>query len=209
MLAKSSNICTAKIAAREGRDELHEMLLRFGFGRRTGVDLPGERAGQIRSAEHMGPVETATMSFGQGLTATPLQIAAAYAAVANGGTLYRPHVMRRVRRPTGQTVPEAQVEGRRVIDAELAATMRGAAARRDAEGRHGAEAVGAGYLFAGKTGTAQKVDPATRHYSPTSGWRRSSASRRSRIRALVLYVMVDEPQGTHYGSTVAGPVLQE
>ena len=61
--------------------------MRFGFGQRTGVDLPGERAGNIRSLEHMGPVETATMAFGQGLTATPLQIAAAYAAVANGGTL--------------------------------------------------------------------------------------------------------------------------
>ena len=150
MLAKSSNICTAKIAAREGRDKLHEMLLRFGFGQRTGVDLPGERAGQVRSAERMGPVETATMSFGQGLTATPLQVAAAYAAIANGGTLYRPHVMRRVLSPEGQVVQEAPVVGERVISPELAETMRGASARGHAEGRHGAEAVGAGLPVRGQ-----------------------------------------------------------
>ena len=126
VLAKSSNICTAKIAAREGRDKLHEILLRFGFGQRTGVDLPGERAGQVRSAERMGPVETATMSFGQGLTATPLQIATAYAAIANGGTLYRPHVMRRVRRrPRGGRCRRRRSVGRRVISPELAETMRG------------------------------------------------------------------------------------
>ena len=69
----------------------------------------------MRSAERMGPVETATMSFGQGLTATPLQVAAAYAAIANGGMLYRPHVMRRVLSPEGQAVQEGQVEARRVI----------------------------------------------------------------------------------------------
>ena len=117
----------------------------------------------------MGPVETATMSFGQGLTATPLQVAAGYAAIANGGTLYRPHVMRRVLSPEGQTVQEAQVEGRRVIGAGAgdddarrcctAVTQKGGTAQKLSV---------PGYLFAGKTGTAQKVDPVTRHYSPTN-----------------------------------------
>ena len=209
VLAKSSNICAAKIAAREGRDKLHEILLRFGFGQHTGVDLPGERAGQVRSAERMGPVETATMSFGQGLTATPLQIAAAYAAIANGGTLYRPHVMRRVVSPDGQTVQEGPVVGRRVISPELAETMR--------ELLHGVTQKGGtaqklsvpGYLFAGKTGTAQKVDPATRHYSPTNWVASFVGFAPYRAPRVVLFVMVDEPYGSHHGSDVAGPIWRD
>ncbi len=209
VLAKSSNICTAKIAAREGRDKLHEMLLRFGFGTRSGVDLPGERAGQVRSAERMGPVETATMSFGQGLTATPLQLAAAYSAVANGGTLFRPHVMRRVLSPEGRTVQEAQVVGRRVISSELAATMRGLLHGVTQKGGTAQKLSVPGYLFAGKTGTAQKVDPVTRHYSPTNWVSSFVGFAPYRSPRIVLFVMVDEPYGGHHGSTVAGPIWQD
>jgi cell division protein FtsI (penicillin-binding protein 3) len=209
VLAKSSNICAAKIAAKEGRDQLHAILLRFGFGQRTGVDLPGERAGQIRSAEHMGPVETATMSFGQGLTATPLQIAAAYAAVANGGTLYRPHVMRRVLSPEGRTVQEAQVVGHRVISPALAETMRGLLHAVTQKGGTAQKLSVPGYLFAGKTGTAQKVDPVTRHYSPTN-WVASFAGFAPYVAPrIVLFVVVDEPYGSHHGSSVAGPIWQD
>ncbi|HEX9100618.1 MAG TPA: penicillin-binding protein [Polyangia bacterium] len=209
VLAKSSNICTAKIAAREGRDKLHEMLLRFGFGQRSGVDLPGERAGQVRSAERMGPVETATMSFGQGVTATPLQVAAAYAAIANGGTLYRPHVMRRVLSPEGQTVQEAQVSGRRAISPELATTMRGLLHAVSQKGGTAQKLSVPGYLFAGKTGTAQKVDPVTRHYSATN-WAASFVGFAPyQAPRIVLFVMIDEPLGSHHGSDVAGPIWQD
>jgi len=209
VLAKSSNICTAKIAAKEGRDKLHEMLLRFGFGQRTGVDLPGERAGQIRSAERMGPVETATMSFGQGLTATALQIVTAYAAVANGGTLYRPHVMRRVMTPEGQLVQDAPVIGKRVISPELAETMRGLLHGVTQKGGTAQKLSVPGYLFAGKTGTAQKVDPVTRHYSPTSWVASFVGFAPYQNPRMVLYVMVDEPYGSHHGSSVAGPIWQD
>jgi len=209
VIAKSSNICTAKIAAREGRDKLHEMLLRFGFGQRTGVDLPGERAGQVRSAERMGPVETATMSFGQGLTATPLQIATAYAAIANGGTLYRPHVMRRVVSPEGRLLQEAQVVGRRVISPALAETMRQLLHGVTQKGGTAQKLSVPGYLFAGKTGTAQKVDPATRHYSPTNWVASFVGFAPYQSPRLALFVMIDEPYGSHHGSSVAGPVWQD
>ena len=209
VLAKSSNICAAKIAAREGRDQLHEILLRFGFGQRTGVDLPGERAGQVRSAARMGPVETATMAFGQGLTATSLQIATAYAAIANGGMLYRPHVMRRVLSPEGQTVQEAQVVGHRVISPELAATMRTLLHAVTQKGGTAQKLSVPGYLFAGKTGTAQKVDPVTRHYSPTNWVASFVGFAPYRSPRIVLYVMIDEPYGSHHGSEVAGPVWQD
>jgi cell division protein FtsI (penicillin-binding protein 3) len=209
VLAKSSNICSAKIAMRAGRETLHDMLIRFGFGQRTGVDLPGERAGQVRSVERMGPVETATMAFGQGLTATPLQVTAAYAAVANGGTLYRPHVMRRVVDPAGVVVQEAQVQGRRVISAELAETMRGFLHAVTQKGGTAQKLSIPGYTFAGKTGTAQKVDPLTRHYSPTF-WAASFVGFAPSVNPrLVLFVLIDEPTGSHHGSDVAGPVWQE
>jgi cell division protein FtsI (penicillin-binding protein 3) len=209
VLAKSSNICTAKIAAREGRERLREILLRFGFGRPTGVDLPGERAGQIRALDRMGPVETATMAFGQGLTATPLQITAAYAAIANGGVLFRPHVIRRILSPEGQTVQEAQVVGRRAISTELAATMRTMLHAVTQKGGTAQKLSVPGYLFAGKTGTAQKVDPLTRRYSPTN-WAASFVGFAPYDNPRVaLFVLIDEPQGAHHGSDVAGPIWQD
>jgi cell division protein FtsI (penicillin-binding protein 3) len=209
VLAKSSNICTAKIAARQGRERLHDMLLRFGFGRPTGVDLPGERAGQIRSTERMGPVETATMSFGQGLTATPLQVTAGYAAIANGGVWQKPHIMRRVVDAAGGVALQASGESRRIIDTELAKTMRGMLFAVTQKGGTAEKLSVPGYTFAGKTGTAQKVDPVTRHYS-TDKWASSFVGfAPADDPRLVIFVMIDEPQGTHYGSYVAGPVFQE
>jgi cell division protein FtsI (penicillin-binding protein 3) len=209
VLAKSSNICTAKIAAREGRERLRDVLLRFGFGRPTGIDLPGERAGQLRSVPHMGPVETATMSFGQGLTATPLQMAAAYAAIANGGVWVRPHVLRRVVDGQGMVREEPAIERRRVIDESLARTMRGMLEAVTQKGGSAEKLSIPGYRFAGKTGTAQKVDPMTRRYS-TDRWASSFVGfAPATDPRLVIFVMVDEPEGSHYGSLVAGPVFQE
>jgi cell division protein FtsI (penicillin-binding protein 3) len=208
VLAESSNICTAKIAFRAGKERLREMLVRFGFGKPTGIDLPGERAGNIRALPRMGPVETATTSFGQGMTATPLQVAAAYAAVANGGVWVKPHVMRRITDGTGAVEREAQPEERRVISPELAKTMRAMLRAVALEGTAKNLAL-PGYSFAGKTGTAQKVDPVTRHYS-TDKWASSFVGFAPAEDArLVLFVMIDEPAGTHYGSQVAGPVWQE
>jgi cell division protein FtsI (penicillin-binding protein 3) len=197
VLAQSSNICTAKVAGRQGKERMRNMLVRFGFGKPTGVDLPGERAGQIRAVARMGPVETATMSFGQGLTATPLQIAAAYAAVANGGTLYRPHVAR------------GPAEGHRVIDESLANTLRAMLYAVTQKGGTGEKLSLPGYRFAGKTGTAQKVDPATRQYSREK-WASSFVGFAPLDDPrLVIYTMIDEPLGGHYGALVAGPVFQE
>ena len=197
VLAKSSNICTAKIAAREGRERLHDMLLRFGFGRRTGVDLPGERAGQLRSAERMGPVETATMAFGQGMTATPLQLAAALRGDRQRRRCwYRPHVMRRVVDPRGRRCRRRSSSGRRVIDAEVAATMRAILHAVTQKGGTARSCRCPAIPFAGKTGTAQKVDPVTRRYSTDELGvvvRRLRAARS--IRGMVLFVMIDEPHG--------------
>ncbi len=209
VLAESSNICTAKIAFRAGKERLREMLVRFGFGQKTGIDVPGERAGNIRQLAKMGPVETATTSFGQGMTATPLQIAAAYAAVANGGVWRQPHLMRRVVDSTGQVLRTFQPASRRVVSEELAATLRTMLFAVTQKGGTAEKLSLPGYSYGGKTGTAQKVDPATRHYSQEK-WASSFVGFAPRENPrVVLFVMIDEPQGTHYGSAVAGPVWQE
>lgn len=210
VLARSSNICTAKIAQRLGRERLNEVLLRFGFGRPTGVDLPGERAGNVRSPQRMGPVETATISFGQGMTATPLQVAAGYAAIANGGTWHRPHVMRKIVDGSGQVVQAHQPEGRQVLSAEAARAMREMLHAVTQKGGTAEKLSVPGYSFAGKTGTAQKVDPVTRHYS-TDKWASSFVGFAPKDDPrLVIFVVVDEPWGvTHYGSTIAGPIFAE
>jgi cell division protein FtsI (penicillin-binding protein 3) len=209
VLAESSNICTAKIAARQGKERMREMMLRFGFGRPTGVDLPGERAGQIRAIAKMGPVETATTSFGQGMTATPLQLASAYATIASGGVYHKPHLLRRVFDAEGRALSTTEVESHRVVTPELADTLRQLLHAVTQKGGTAEKILVPGYRFGGKTGTAQKVDPATRHYS-TDKWASSFVGFAPLDDPrLVLYVLIDEPVGTHYGSQVAGPVFAE
>jgi cell division protein FtsI (penicillin-binding protein 3) len=209
VLAKSSNICTAKIARRSGRERVEGMLRRLGFGAPTGIDLPGERGGLLRPVKKWGEVELATISFGQGVTATPLQVASGYAAIANGGTLYRPRVVERVVDDKGATVLETRPEGRRVMDEQLARTLRQMLFAVTQKGGTGEKLAIAGYPAAGKTGTAQKVDPATRRYS-TEKWASSFVGFAPLDDPrLVIFVMVDEPAGSHFGSAVAGPIWHD
>ncbi len=209
VLAESSNICTAKIARRSGRERVHNLLRRFGFGAATGIDLPGERGGVLRPVERWGEVELATVAFGQGITATPLQVARGYATIANGGTLFRPRVVSRVVDDKGHVVTEFPPEGHRVLAPEVAATMRQMLFAVIQPGGTGEKLAIPGYRAGGKTGTAQKVDPATRRYS-TDKWASSFVGFAPLDDPrLVIFVMVDEPSGTHYGSMVAGPVWRE
>ncbi|MCS6913415.1 MAG: penicillin-binding transpeptidase domain-containing protein [Myxococcales bacterium] len=207
VLARSSNICTAKITRRLGKEGLYQFLRRMGFAAPTGVDLPGERAGVLRPPGRWGEVGFATISFGQGMTATPIQLVTAMSAFANGGILYRPYIVRRVVDPRGNVVLENRPEGRRVVSAEVAAAMR-LMMRAVMQKRGTGEKIDIpGYPVAGKTGTAQKVDPATRRYSPDR-WASSFMGFAPYDDArLALFVMVDEPQGSHYGSAVAGPIF--
>jgi cell division protein FtsI (penicillin-binding protein 3) len=207
VLARSSNICTAKIARRAGRDTVSQFLRKMGFGAQTGVDLPGERAGQLRQVAGWGEVTLATIAFGQGMTATPLQIAAGLSAYANGGVLYRPHVVQKVLDSKGAVVVDVKPEGRRVVSPEVARTMRQMMRAVMQKKGTGEKLDIPGYPVAGKTGTAQKVDPATRHYSPKY-WASSFVGFAPyEDPRLLLYVMVDEPQGSHYGGEVAGPIF--
>ncbi len=153
VLERSANAGAVFVAERLGAQRLDDALLAFGFGRRTGVDLASEADGLVRPLAQWYPVDLGTAAFGQGLTATPLQIAAAYAAVANGGTLYRPYVVAARRDADGEhrTAPAAV---RRVVSPQSAATLRTMLTSSVDNGlAQGARL--AGFSVAGKTGTAQ------------------------------------------------------
>lgn len=207
VLARSSNIGTAKITRRLGKERMFSFMRQMGFFAPTGVDLPGERVGQVRPVAEWGDIAFANISFGQGMTATPIQLAAALAAFANGGTLYRPHLVRKVVSPSGQIVLEAQPDGRRVVSAGIAHTMRDLMRGVMLKKGTGEKLDIPGYPVAGKTGTAQKVDPATRRYSPEHWASSFMGFAPYDDPRLVLFVVLDEPQEGHYGAAIAGPVF--
>jgi cell division protein FtsI (penicillin-binding protein 3) len=210
VLAASSNVGAARIGARLGKQGLSETLAAFGFGERSGLGLPGEAKGQLPFPR--SDIALATQSFGQGLTATALQVTNAMAAIANGGVLMRPTLVKRVVDPaTGEVLEEARPEAvRRAVSAETAATVsRWLVGVLEDEKGTGRRARLDGWRAAGKTGTAQKADPvsggysADRHFSSFVGFAPAEAPR------IVVGVFVDEPKGEIYGGEVAAPPFRE
>jgi cell division protein FtsI (penicillin-binding protein 3) len=210
ILAASSNVGAARIGARLGREGLHDVLTTFGFGERPGTGLAGEAKGSLPFPR--ADITLATQSFGQGLTASPLQITAAMGAIANGGVLLRSHVIKRVvDTATGEVLDEPGPEVvRRVVSHETAATISRwlVGVVEDAKGT-GKRARLDGWRVAGKTGTAQKADPVTggysadRRFSSFVGFAPADAPR------VVIGVFVDEPKGEVYGGEVAAPAFRE
>jgi cell division protein FtsI (penicillin-binding protein 3) len=210
VLAVSSNICAAKIGLGLGSDKLYEAFRRFGFGERTGVQVPGESSGTLRPrGRPWVPVETASAAFGQGIAVTNLQLAMATAAIANGGELMEPVLVKRVETATGELVREGVPKvRRRVVPAHVARTMSELlVAVTEGEGT-GIEAAIDGYRVAGKTATAQKADPKTGLYSLD----RYIASFVGFVPAerpvVAVAVTIDEPMVDHAGGTVAAPVFR-
>lgn len=161
ILEKSANAGAAFVAQRLGAERLHHYLREFGFGSRTGVDVAAELAGTVRPVAEWYPVDVGTASYGQGVAITPLQIAAAYAAIANGGTLYRPYVVAEIRGPRGATRTEPQAV-RRVVSPGTAATLREMLTSTVDRGIAQAASL-KGYSVAGKTGTSQIASPDGRY----------------------------------------------
>ena len=153
VLSRSQNAGAVFVAGKLGASDLNTYLHAFGFGQRTGVDLAAETSGIVRPLAEWYPVDLGTMSFGQGLSVTPLQLAAAYAAIANGGTLYRPFVVASRRDADGEH-RTAPVPLRRVVSEDTAATLRAMLVTTVDDGIANAAAL-TGYSVAGKTGTAQ------------------------------------------------------
>jgi cell division protein FtsI/penicillin-binding protein 2 len=198
----SSNIGTITIAQRLGQGRLASWIDRFGFGKSTGIDFPGESAGFALPVDQWSGSTIGTVPIGHGIAVTPIQMARAYSVIANGGTLVRPHLIDRI---DGTSVSTKKV--RRVVSRDVAEQMLSMLRGVVVEGT-GTEAAIPGYTVAGKTGTAAKIDPNGR-YSTS----RYVASFVGLVPAskpkLVVMVMVDEPRGGFYGGVVAAPAFRE
>jgi len=209
IIAFSSNIGTARIAATMGRSGLYRAMRRFGFGEQTGLPLPGETGGVLRHYRRWYEMDAATISFGQGMSVTSVQMATAMSAIANGGRLMRPTLIRRVHDADGALVEDNLPQVRRQViptaTARLVADMMTAVT---GPGGTGIEAAIDGYLVAGKTGTAQKADYVTGGYARDQWLSSFVGFVPAESPRLVISVVIDEPLIAHAGGIVAGPVFR-
>ena len=200
ILARSSNVGTVQVAQTLGGEKLAEYIGRFGFGKATGMDLWGEDAGVVPPYEEWSGSSIGNIPIGQGLTVTPLQLAAGYAALANGGLSVTPFVAE------GSAPDEP---GRRVISENTSSIVRGMLQGVvDGEEGTGTLARVPGYSVAGKTGTAEKVDPETGFYG--GGYFTSFVGfAPAEDPEYLTLVLVDDPQTTYWGEVVAAPAFQK
>jgi cell division protein FtsI (penicillin-binding protein 3) len=209
ILGYSSNIGTAKIALSMGRERLYRTLRDFGFGAKSEIGLPGETAGILRHYKKWYELDAATISFGQGMSATALQTATAFSALANRGQLMQPRLIRRFEGPHGEVIESVQPRAlRQVVPPRIARLVTDMLTTVTSEGGTGVEAALDGYLVAGKTGTAQKADHVKGGYAEgkwTSSFVGYAPAERPR---LVVSVTIDEPLIAHNGGQVAGPTFR-
>ncbi len=210
ILAVSSNIGALKVGLALGEPALYAAFRRFGFGEPTGLPLPGEAAGVLRPrGRPWFEVETATASFGQGISVTTVQLATAFASIANGGRLLEPILVRRVTDGRGRVVREGVPHVRReTVPPQIAHLVTEMLTAVTEKGGTAPEAAVPGFRVAGKTGTAQKSDAATGKYSAdrfTASFTGIVPAERPR---LVISVVLDEPMFGHGGGDHAGPVFR-
>ena len=204
ILQKSSNVGTVMIGQRLGADRFDHWVRRFGFGTPTGVDLPGEQSGILLAREKYSGSSIGNLPIGQGLAVTPMQMVAAYAAIANGGILRPPRIVKAIgSRET--PVPE----GRRILDVRTANSVRNMLEGVLGPGGTASGAAIDGYKLAGKTGTAEKPDPIYGGYSKDNFVASFVGFAPATNPRLLVLVMVDEPQGDTYGGSVAAPAWRD
>ena len=202
ILAQSSNVGAVKIGLETGAERFDYWVRRFGFGTPSGIDFPGEEAGIVPHVEDYSGSTMGNLPIGQGLAVTPIQMAAAYSAIANDGMLRAPQV---VLSEGGEKTPEP--EAHRVISAANAAKVREMLKGVLAPGGTASEVEVPGYTLAGKTGTAQKVVDG--EYSDSQFVASFVGFAPADDPQLLVAIMVDEPQGDYYGGTVAAPAFGE
>jgi cell division protein FtsI (penicillin-binding protein 3) len=206
ILAQSSDVGTIKIALRLGGPKFYDTIRDFDIGQPTGIELPGENKGLMRPIENWSANSIGSLAMGQEVSVTPVQIISAVSAIANGGLLYRPRVVHEIRGDAPAAL-RAHPAPRRATDEKTAATVRemmesvilhgtGKPARLD------------GYTAAGKSGTAQKIDPATGRYSPTQYVASFVGFAPVNESTITILVMLDSPVGAHFGGDVGGPVFK-
>jgi cell division protein FtsI (penicillin-binding protein 3) len=196
ILAQSSNVGSVRIGLELGSTRFDHWVRRFGFGRPTGVDLPGEQRGIVPRPDRYSGSSMGNLPIGQGLSVTPMQMAAAYSAIANGGVVHRPHVI------AGGAAPARRLVSTKVAD-QVSRMLEGVLG----PGGTAEEASIEGYRLAGKTGTAQKPENGT--YSKTDYFASFIGYAPARDPRLLVAVMVDEPRGSIYGGVVAAPAFEQ
>lgn len=200
----SCNPVFMQVAESIGADKFHEYMIKFGFNEKTGIDLNGEAVGILHKKDDIGPVELATMSFGQTFQITPIQLLRAAAAVVNGGRLITPHFAVKTIDDDGFTQKVFEwPDGGRAISEETSEKMRAILESVVAEGT-GNKAQVDGYRIGGKTATSQKLPRGSGKY--IASFMSFAPADKPTVMALVL---IDEPQGVYYGGTVAGPVMKD
>ena len=211
VLAKSSNVGTIMAAREVGEDRFADMLVRFGLGRRTGVGLPGESPGRVPARESWSGSTFGNLPIGQGLSMTTLQMAGMYQAVANDGVRVPPRVVAATITPEGVRTPAPVPEPVRVVSPETARSLRTMltavtqdGGTSDSRGTGHAAAI-PGYRVAGKTGTAQQIDPACGCYSSSTYWITFAGMLPAEEPRYVVAIMLDAPAG----GTSAAPLFHD
>ena len=209
ILTHSSNVGAIKIGQKLGKSLYYHYISSFGFGSLTGVDLPGETPGLMRRPKSWSALSLSVLSMGQEISVTPIQIATAFAVVANGGILVRPHIVHALTSQDGSLARVVEpVAIRRVVSPETARTLLDMLRGVVDEGT-GKEAALEDYAVAGKTGTAQKVDPVTGRYSHQKIVASFVGAVPAESPRLVVLVLLDEPETLRWGGSIAAPTFRE
>lgn len=208
-LAQSSNVCAIKTGQRVGRDDFWAMLQKMGFGDRTGIELPAETSGIVRSPDKWNGDSLASMSIGYEIGVTALQMATAFATIANDGVKIQPRIIREIRKPDQKPVPSSKPENVRVVSVETARNLRTMLRQVVLTGT-GRRAQLNGYTSAGKTGTAWKFDPKTKRVDPSKYVSSFIGIAPANDPEIVIAVVIDEPKsGARDGGMVAAPVFKD
>ena len=214
ILQNSCNVGFMKLGEKIGSEKLVEYIKKFGFGQVSGVDLPGEARGIVKSAENMNDADLATISFGQTNTVNAVQYMTAFNAIVNGGTLIQPHVMKYISHTdsNGNVVIDEEFEPKtveNVISESTAATLRDYLERTVNQGGSN-KAYIAGYHIGAKTGTAQKVNPLTGGYESGKYISSMAGFATTDNPQITVFITIDEPSnGAYYGGEVAAPLMKE
>lgn len=208
-IEESINTVFVQIGMRLGAYKLTEYAKAFGFGKATGIELPGEEEGLLFKPEDMRDSDVATMSIGQSIAVTPLQLITAVSAIANDGVLLKPHIIKEIRNADGSVDSEVQMQTvRQAINPEIARMLTGLMEKVVSEGG-GKKAAVKGYRFAGKTGTAEKLQDDGSGYSAGHYVASFVGFGPLPDPQVAILVVLDDPQGSYYGGEIAAPIAGE
>ncbi|RMD52687.1 MAG: penicillin-binding protein, partial [Nitrospirae bacterium] len=209
IIQKSSNVGAIQVGALLGKKRYYRYMRAFGFGQKTGSGLPGEISGFLAPPSRWSGLSLASMSIGQEIGITPLQLIRAYAAIANGGLLLKPYIVSEILSPSGDIIKKFKpTVVRRVISRRTSEIMKNILKTVVQEGGTAVNAAIKGNAVAGKTGTAQMVDPKTKRYSRSKYVSSFIGFVPADRPKFVLIVVVFEPKGAIYGGVVAAPVFR-